>query len=89
MDEGKVSVLVLLGLSAAFDTINHESLLHRLYQVFEFGDTVLTWFQSYLENKAQIVTIYGKHSTPASLHHGVPQRPALVPILFILYLQPL
>ena len=48
MDEGKISVLVLLDLSASFDTIDHKILLHHRHHVFEFGDTVLTWFQSYL-----------------------------------------
>ena len=41
MDDGKISVLVLLDLSAAFDTIDHEILLHRLHNVFGFGDTAL------------------------------------------------
>ena len=45
-------------LSAAFDTIAHEILLHRLHNVYAFGDTVLYWFQSYLENRTQIVTIH-------------------------------
>ena len=89
MDEGKISVLVLLDLSAAYHTTDHEILLHHLHHVFGFGDTVLTWFQSYLENRTQIVTIHGKHSTPASLRHGVPQGLVLLPKLFILYLQPL
>ena len=80
---------MILDLSAAFDTIDHEILLHCLHNVFGFKDTVLSWFQSYLENITQIVTIYGKHSTPASVHHGVPQGSVLGPILFILYLQPL
>ena len=51
--------------------------------------TPLNLFQSYLENRTQIVTIHGKHSTPASLHHSVPQGSVLGPIPFILYLQPL
>ena len=89
MDEGKISVLVLLELSAKFDIIDHEILRHRLYHVFGFGDTVLSWFQSYLENRTHIVSIHGKHSTPASLLHGVPQGTVLGPKLFILYLQPL
>ena len=40
--EGKISVLMLLDVSAAFDTIDHEILLHRLHNVFGFGDTVLS-----------------------------------------------
>ena len=42
MDEGKLSVLVLLDLYAVFGTIDHEILLHRLHNVFGFGDTVLS-----------------------------------------------
>ena len=64
MGDGKISVLVLLGLSAAFDTIDHDILLHHLHNVFGFGDTVLSWFQSYLENPTQTVVVHGKHSTP-------------------------
>ena len=89
MDDGKISVLVLLDLSAAFNAIDHEILLHRLHNVFGFGDTVLSWFQSYLENRTQTVVVHGKHSTPASFRYGVPQGSVLVPILFILYTQPL
>ena len=89
MDDGKTSVLVLLDLSAAFDTTDHEILLHHLHYVFGYGDTVLFWFQSYLENRTQTVVVHGKHSTPASIHQGVPQGSVLGPILFTLYLQPL
>ena len=84
MDDGKISVLVFLDLSAAFDTIDHEILLHRLHNVFGFGDTVLSWFQSYLENRTQTVVVHGKHLTPASLCYGVPQGSVFGPILFIL-----
>ena len=89
MDDGKISVLVLLDLSAAFDTTDHKILLHRLHNVFGFGDTVLSWFQSYLENQTQTVVVHEKHSTPASLRYGVPQGSVLAPILFNLYTQPL
>ena len=81
-------MLVLLDLSAAFDTIDHEILLHRLHDVFGFGDIALSWFQSYLENRTQTVFVHGKQSTKASLRYGVPQGSVLGPILFILYTQP-
>ena len=50
MDDGKISVLVPLDLSAAFDIVDHEILLHRVHNVFGCGDTVLSWFQLYLKN---------------------------------------
>ena len=89
MDDGNISVLVLLNLSAAFDTIDHEILLHRLHNVFGFEDTVLSWFQLYLENQTQTVAVHAKHSTPAPLCYGVSQGSVLGPILFILYTQPI
>ena len=46
MDEGKLSVLVLFDLFAAFDTINQDILLHRLQHVFGIQGTVLFWFRS-------------------------------------------
>ena len=84
MDDGKISVLVLLDLSATFDTTDDEILLHRFHNVFGFGDTVLSWFQSYLENRTQTVVVHRKHSTPSSLCYGVPQGSVLGPILFII-----
>ena len=70
-----------------FDTIDHEILLLRLHNVFGFGNTVLSWFHSYLENRTKTVVVYGKHSTPASLRYGVPQESVLGPVRFILYTQ--
>ena len=46
MDEGKLLVLVLLDLSAVFDTIDHDTLLHCLHHVFGIQGTVLSWFKA-------------------------------------------
>ena len=64
-----------------------EILLLCLHYVFGFGDTVLTYFHSYLENKTQIVTIHGKHST--LLFVKVYHRDHFGTNTFSLYLQPL
>ena len=51
MDTGKVSVLTLLDLSAAFDTIDHNILLHHLEYIFDFQGTARAWFRSYLSDR--------------------------------------
>ena len=45
MDDGKISMVVLLDLSEAFDTIDHEILLVRLQSYFGVDDTALTWLR--------------------------------------------
>ena len=72
MDEGKLSVLVLLDLSAVFDTIDHDMLLHRLHPVFGIRGIALFWFRFYLKKRFQIVSIQGTHSYQIELCCGVP-----------------
>ena len=57
MDRQRVVVLVLLDLSVAFDTIDHRVLLHRLSHDLGVAGTALRWFQPYLEDRTQSVTI--------------------------------
>ena len=81
-DEGKVSVLALLDLSSAFDTIDHEVLLKRLHDTYGIEGTVLNWFHSYLSERTKSVSFCGCASRAHQLLYGVPQGSVLGPVLF-------
>ena len=83
-----MSILSLLDLSAAFDTIDHGILIKRLHTTFGCSGTVLDWFTSYLSFCTQSVFV-GHASTPSALKCGVPQGSVLGPLLFTLYTQSL
>ena len=84
-DDGKVSILALLDLSAAFDTVDHEILLNRLSCEFGLYGNVLQWLRSYLTDRQQSVRCSGKVSAPRTLLCGVPQGSVLGPLLFLMY----
>ena len=79
MDNGKVTALTLLDMSAAYDNIDHSTLLERLYGHFGNSGTVFQWFKSYISNRQQRVHIDGSLSCPQDLHFGVPQGSVLGP----------
>ena len=69
----KISVLLLLDLSAAFDTIDHKILLSRLERDFGILSTALNWVRSHLSDIKQHFLVDGQKSTKTSLDFGVPQ----------------
>src|SRR5260221_2786732 len=73
MDSKKLTALVLLDLSAAFDTIDHSILLHRLQTWFGISYTALNFISSYLSNHTQSVLIQSFSSPALSVPTGVPQ----------------
>ncbi len=89
MDNQKVVLLLLLDLSAAFDTVDHSILLARLNTRFGIKGTALDWFRSYLAARTQSVQIDGTTSTAKELRFGFPQGSVLGPILFCIYTSPL
>ncbi len=88
-DSGKISVLVLLDLSAAFDTVDHNILLERLENWLGLSGMALKWFRSYLDGKGYYVSIGEHKSKWTSMTCGVPQGSILAPLLFSLYMLPL
>ena len=89
VDQKGGAILVMLDLSAAFDTIDHAVLLHALESQCGITGTVLRWFTSYLCDREQAVKIGQTVSDFLSVVFGVPQGSVLGPILFTLYTSPL
>ena len=85
----KVTALVLLDLSAAFDTIDHSILLSRLQFTYGLDGNALSIISSYLSNRFQRVIIDNNPSDPLPLTTGVPQGSVLGPLLFTLYTSPI
>ena len=73
MDEDKISVLLLLDLSAACDTIDHQILLSRLETVFGIRSTALQWFRSYLLDRNQCIIVNNSASSSSPVMFGIPQ----------------
>jgi retron-type reverse transcriptase len=89
MDDGCCVFLVLLDLSAAFDTVDHSTMISRLHHSFGVSGDVLRWFKSYLKDRYQVVSIHGTVSSSRTLDYGVPQGSVLGPELFKDYITPL
>ena len=88
IDNKTITVLVLLDLSSAFDTVDHAILLNHLKNIGITG-LVHDWFNSYLSGYTQAVFLDGVTSDSVNLTCGVPQGSVLGPILFNIYTQPL
>ena len=79
IDNNRSVALLLLDLSAAFDLVDHGILLHRLAFCFGIKGSALSWFQSYLRDGRQYVSVRGESSSFHALHYGVPQGSVLGP----------
>ena len=89
VDKGNGVFLILLDLSAAFDTVDHTILLTFLKDHIGLDGSTLDLFKSYLTNRTQCVSIKGVFSELSMLMYGVPQGSVLGPIAFCIYTIPL
>ena len=89
LDDHQEAVLILLDLTAAFDTIDHGIMLNRLSSRYGITGTALAWFESYLNGRTQSVIINNVSSDPVTLDCGTPQGSVAGPIKFILYSAPI
>lgn len=88
-DNKYATVLLLLDLSAAFDTVDQDKLLQILYNYIGITGTAFKWFISFLKGRTQKVMINNSFSTTESLNYGVAQGSVLGPRLFNIYTKPL
>ncbi len=81
IDNTKLTAVVLLDFSKAFDSLDHDILISKLKDV-GLSFEALSWFKSYLTNRYQIVRLNSALFNALNLTSGVPQGSILGPLLF-------
>ena len=84
-DQGLMTGMILIDLQKAFNTIDHDIVLQKLY-VIGFFKHLVNWFQSYLINRTFLVNLGNAFSQPACVSSGVPQGSIVGPLFFPIYI---
>lgn len=83
-NNSKKATALFIDIAKAFDTVDHNILISKLANIGIRGN-ILTWFESYLLHRRQVVKIDETYSEVGDLNCGVPQGSVLGPLLFIIY----
>lgn len=84
LERNKKSLIIFIDLAKAFDTVDRVLLLNKLECIGVRG-TALNWFQSYLSDRYQTVSIFNQYSSPREIEYGVLQGSTLGPLLFLIF----
>ena len=88
-DADRVTALILLDLSSAFNTVDHQIMLTVLQQRFGIDGQALKWFRAYLADRSQAVIVNGSCSATSPVDCSVPQGSVLGPLQFVGFNVPL
>ena len=83
-ENGKISAIIMLDLSSAFDVVDFSILIQKM-ELYGFDEQSINWLSSYLTDRSQRVLIDGHLSSPLPITVGLPQGSIMAPLLYLIF----